>query len=117
MKTIVSALLLSAWAHAAYACPTLESAEPRVGSVASGEVSRVALHFSGAIIPASSTLSVSRMPSQKVSIGQALADSKDDRSIAIAVAAPLAPGQYKVEWRVLCECGSFVPGSYKFTVR
>lgn len=106
-------LILSFAAQAASACAMLDHADPRVGSVTDSSISRVSLTFTGKIFPEKSTLEVRDEAGEIMSTGK---PSGSDTVLAVAV-KPLHPGKYKVRWNTFCDCGSFAPGSYPFTVK
>jgi methionine-rich copper-binding protein CopC len=112
-------LLVAAYAAAAtpaYACAVLEKADPKVGSEIKGRVTEVTLTFTGHIIADKSTLEVKDVAGNAVNIGHPYGPaSQDNKTVSIKLKS-LPSGTYKVSWSVLCDCDSFTPGDYTFTV-
>jgi len=109
-------LVMMALSGHAYGCGFLESGDPKVGSMVDGSVSRVALTFSEKVYPAASEILVTNVEGGRMNVGKAFGVSGNDALVVTSVKT-LPPGKYKVSWKVLCDCGSLMPGSYKFTVR
>lgn len=99
----------------ACACPILEKAYPRVGSVVEKSPGYVALTFSSTVFPESSTVDVTDAKGNKVSTGKPYGKGGDNA--VFSKIQPLSPGKYTVSWNVFCDCGSLTPGTYKFTVK
>jgi methionine-rich copper-binding protein CopC len=104
------------YAGVAAACPVLEHADPKVGSVVAQAPDQVTITFSSTIYPDKSTLEVADAGGATVSIGKAYGTPGSDTVITTKLRPSLPPGKYTVRWNVLCDCGSLTPGDYKFTV-
>ncbi len=103
-------------ARVACACPVLDHADPKVGSVVTSAPDHVTVTFSSTIYPEKSTLRVNDMKGMQVSEGEAYGETGSDTVISTKLKPSLPPGKYKVSWNVLCDCGSLTPGDYKFTI-
>ena len=101
-----------AWAHA-----HLEGAEPAAKATVAAAPKELKLTFSEGIEPRFSVVKVTG-PDGKVVPVAALATAPGDSKIALVeLKAPLKPGIYKVEWRVVSEDSHKTHGTYGFTVK
>jgi methionine-rich copper-binding protein CopC len=115
-KILVFSLITMVLSVEAAACGMVQAADPKVGSLVTTDIKRVSLQFSEKVYPEKSTIDVLDMAGNKVNKGLVFGDKKDDSRISTYV-TNLVPGKYKVSWNVFCECGSLMPGSYKFIVQ
>lgn len=117
MKLVAIAAIVAALAlpGAALAHAFLDRATPAVGSTVHGSPAEVALRFSEPLEPAFSTIRVFDAGGKQV-------DRKDKRldaeaATTIKVSLPrLAPGTYRVVWRVLSVDGHVTKGDHTFDV-
>jgi len=107
---IAATLLLAA--PAAYAHATLDHAEPRVGNTVTSAPREVKLWFTQKLEQAFSTIEVTDSSGQRVDSGKARVNGNE---IAVPVRA-LAPGTYRVNWRVLSVDTHSTDGNFTFTV-
>ncbi len=109
----LTALLLGtgvAWSHA-----FLERAEPRVGSTVKSAPSQVRAWFTQELEPAFSTLEVVNEKGERVDRGPARIDASS-RALLQVPLKPLAPGNYRVKWRVLSVDTHVTEGDFTFRV-
>ena len=109
----LTALLLgagAAWGHA-----FLERAQPRVGSTVKSPPSQVRVWFTEAIEPAFSTLEVVNQSGDRVDLGPARVDAVRPAVLQVPL-KPLAPGTYRVRWRVLSVDTHVTEGDFTFRV-
>ena len=109
----LTALLLGtgvAWSHA-----FLERAQPRVGSTVKAAPSQVRVWFSEALEPAFSTLEVVNQSGDRVDRGPARVDAATPAVLQVPL-KPLAPGTYRVKWRVLSVDTHVTEGDFTFRV-
>ena len=109
----LAALLLGAgvaWGHA-----FLERAEPRVGSTVKSPPSQVRVWFTEALEPAFSTLEVLNQFGERVDLGPARVDAASPALLRVPL-KPLAPGTYRVKWRVLSVDTHVTEGDFTFRV-
>ena len=109
----LTALLLGAgvaWSHA-----FLERAEPRVGSTVKAAPSQVRVWFTEALEPAFSTLEVVNQFGERVDRGPARVDAASPALLQVPL-KPLAPGTYRVKWRVLSVDTHVTEGDFTFRV-
>ena len=109
----LAALLLGAgvaWSHA-----FLERAEPRVGSTVKSPPSQVRAWFSQDLEPAFSTLEVVNERGERVNRGPAQFDAASPAMLQVPL-KPLAPGTYRVKWRVLSVDTHITEGDFTFRV-
>jgi methionine-rich copper-binding protein CopC len=107
------ALLLGAgvaWGHA-----FLERAEPRVGSTVKSPPSQVRAWFTEPLEPAFSTMEVVNQSGDRVDRGPAHVDAAS-RTLLLVPLKPLAPGTYRVKWRVLSVDTHVTEGDFTFRV-
>jgi len=110
------AALLALGPETALAHAFPERAEPRVGSVIRTTPARVAIWFDGDLEPAFSTLSVVDAGGRRVDKGDGAVAPANHRLLQASL-PPLAPGTYKVTWRVLAVDGHRTEGDFTFTLR
>jgi methionine-rich copper-binding protein CopC len=113
VKKLFLALAFCALSAPAFSCAMLDHADPKVGSVITRAPDHVTLTFSDKIYPEKSTLSVMNANDETVSMGNAYGSQ---RVLSVKV-KPLTPGIYKVHWNTYCDCKSYMPGNYKFTLQ
>ncbi|MDO8477468.1 MAG: copper resistance protein CopC [Candidatus Rokubacteria bacterium] len=109
----LTALLLGAgvaWGHA-----FLERADPRVGSTVKAAPSQVRVWFTEALEPAFSTLEVVNQSGDRVDRGPARVDAASPVLLQVSL-KPLAPGTYRVKWRVLSVDTHVTEGDFTFRV-
>jgi methionine-rich copper-binding protein CopC len=109
----VTALLVGAgvaWGHA-----FLERAEPRVGSTVKAAPSQVRVWFTEALEPAFSTLEVVNQSGERVERGPVRVDAASPAMLQVPL-KPLAPGTYRVKWRVLSVDTHVTEGDFTFRV-
>jgi copper resistance protein C len=110
---LAGALLLgagAAWGHA-----FLDRAEPRVGSTVKSPPSLVRAWFTQELEPAFSTLEVVNNKGERVDSGPAQVAAAT-RTLLQVPLKPLAPGTYRVKWRVLSIDTHVTEGDFTFTV-
>jgi len=123
LRVVFSALILvlfsapGAWAHA-----RLLRAEPKSGVEVAKAPNQVELWFNELLEEGFNTVTVfpvADLATEKKSNfvkGKPVVDPRDHTHLIIQL-APLRPGEYIVEWRVLSRDGHSAPGRSKFTVR
>jgi methionine-rich copper-binding protein CopC len=110
---VLTALLLGAgvaWSHA-----FLERAEPRVGSTVKLPPSQVRAWFTEPLEPAFSRLEVVNQSGDRVDRGPAQVDAASPYMLQVPL-KPLAPGTYRVRWRVLSVDTHVTEGDFTFRV-
>lgn len=117
METFVRAALLSALAFpsAALAHAFLDRAVPAVGSTVHGPPAEVRLQFTQPLEPAFSTVRVFDSTGTQVDRMDKQLDRNDASLLKVSL-PPLAPGVYRVIWRVLSVDTHVTEGDYKFEV-
>jgi methionine-rich copper-binding protein CopC len=108
----LAALVLSpgAVAHA-----FLDHAAPAVGSTVHGPPAEVRLWFTQELEPAFSTLRVFDASGKQVDRQDRQVDSGDRALLRVSL-PPLAPGTYRVVWRVLSTDAHVTEGDYSFEI-
>ena len=109
----VLAVLLSAAGATAHAF--LDHADPRVGSTVKNPPAQVRLWFTQSLEPAFSGAQVLNDAEQRVDKADSQVDSSDRTLLRISL-PPLAPGTYKVIWRVLSVDSHVTEGDFTFRV-
>jgi methionine-rich copper-binding protein CopC len=115
--------LLVAWAVAwvaSAASPAaghafLDHAIPAVGSTIHGPPPRVELWFTTELEPAFSTVRVIDQGNHRQDKGDATVDPRDHKLMQVTLPT-LAPGRYRVEWRVLSVDTHVTTGDFTFVV-
>jgi copper transport protein len=98
-----------AWAHA-----TLVRAEPAVASKVSTSPTRIRLEFSEELEPSLGRISLVGADGKVITLKVA-GDPRNVNALIAPLQSPLAPGAYRVKWRVVSADGHPVSGSYVFT--
>jgi methionine-rich copper-binding protein CopC len=106
-------MLAAASAPLALAHAFFDHASPPVGSTVDRAPDRVTLHFSQDLEPAFSSVQVFDATGHEVDRNDTKADGP---SLAVSVPA-LAPGRYRVKWRVLSTDTHVTEGDFAFEVR
>jgi copper resistance protein C len=111
--TIVAFLFTatSAWAHA-----FLDHAEPAVGSTVDTPITEIKIWYTEKLEGAFSQIQVMDHHGKPVTQNRATVDSSDPSLLRLAVPA-LAPGEYKVSWKVMSVDTHMTVGNFSFTVR
>ena len=118
MRTFLRAVaLLTALAlpAAALAHAFLDRAVPAVGSKVHGQPAEVRLRFSQPLEPAFCTVRVLNAGGKQVDRKDKRLDPADASVLRVSL-PPLAPGVYRVRWRVLSADTHVTEGDYSFEV-
>lgn len=99
----------------AFAHAMLLRAEPAVGAKNVEPPARILLVFSEGVEPLLSEIVLTRDDGAAVMLGAPHSDGSKDR-LAAAVETALAPGRYRVSWRVVSVDGHKTEGDFSFTV-
>jgi hypothetical protein len=105
----------STLAQSAHAHAFLDHASPAVGSTVHATPAQVKLWFTQELEPAFSTLQVSDASGKRVDNGDAQLDPADATQLEVSVPT-LAPGRYRVTWRVLSVDTHVTEGDFSFDV-
>src|SRR3954451_25419952 len=108
---VLSLLDVSAEAHA-----FLSQAVPPVGGTVSAAPREVRLIFSEGIEPAFSRIELATTDGWPIGTGPAMVDPRDNTQLVLAL-PPLAPGRYRVKWRVVSIDTHPTEGDYTFEIR
>ena len=111
----VSLLALIALPATAHAHATLDHASPAVGGTVAAVPSAVSLTFTQDVEPALSTIRVETISGARVDQGRAQAEPGSRNVLRVGL-KPLAPGRYKVIWKVLSVDTHKTEGSFTFAV-
>lgn len=120
MRLTISFLLAIAWlapVNSAAAHAFLEQASPRVGSAVETSPSELRLRFSEAVEPTFSRITLATKDGAAIVIGKAALDPNDERTLVAAVPGTLAPGVYRVNWRVVSRDTHTTTGDFLFEVK
>lgn len=101
----------SAWGQA-----FIDHAEPGAGSAVDTRPTEIRIWFTGNLEPTFSQIELSDRHGKPVTQNRATVDS-DDTSLLKLDIPPLAPGAYKVTWRVRSVDTHITVGNFSFTVR
>ena len=111
---ISAATVVVATAPPAFAHAVLVRANPARDTTVA-PIQRVQLEFSAHIETRFSTVQVVSASGQTV-VGESAVGS-GNRTLTATLTRPLAPGAYRVEWRIVSADGHRMQGDYGFTVR
>ena len=114
------AALIVAWLFAtipsraeAHAFPV--RSDPRVGWTVSQPPSKVIIWFDGELEPAFSTIEVHNSAKQRMDKGNSRVNSSDPSVLEVDLPV-LAPGIYRVYWKVLSKDTHITEGDFFFTI-
>ena len=93
----------------------LDHATPAVGSTVHGPPAQLKVWFTQSLEPAFSTVRVSNGSGKQVDNGDARLDPADPKLLLVTL-PKLAPGTYKVTWRVLSVDTHVTEGDFTFDV-
>lgn len=93
----------------------LDRADPRVGSTVRTPPAQVKLWFTESLEPAFSSIQVVNEAGQRIDKGDTSVDPSVPNVLRISL-PPLAPGTYKVIWRVLSVDSHVTEGDFTFRV-
>ena len=114
---MVTLIMGSIVATAAFAHPKLVKSDPAADAVVSVSLKELRLSFNEELVPKFSSADVKDQKGQKVKTGTAAADPTDKKQLVVPLSKPLAAGSYKVEWHAVGADTHRVQGSYSFTVK
>jgi copper resistance protein C len=117
MKRVLQVMCAAACAASslAVAHAFLDHTAPIVGSTVRAPPAQVRLWFTQELEPAFSTVRVVDRSNQRVDRGDAKVDPADARILQVSVPT-LAPGRYRVVWRVLSVDTHVTEGDFTFDV-
>lgn len=110
------AFLLIAVGGTAFGHAFLDHAAPAVGSALRAPPAQVRLWFTQRLEPAFSTLRVEDTSGKQVDKGDTQVDGTDATLLEVSLPR-LAPGTYRVHWRVLSVDTHVTEGDFTFAVR
>jgi len=110
---VCAAAWLAGIAPAALAHAFLDHSTPAVGSTVHASPAQVELWFTEQLEPAFSTIRVLDQANQRRDKGDAKVDPRDATALQVSL-PPLAPGRYRVEWRVLSVDTHVTEGDFTF---
>lgn len=89
--------------------------DPRVGWTIASAPSKVTIWFDGELEPAFSTIAVYNSAKQQVDKGNSRVSGTDASVLEVDLPA-LAPGTYRVYWKVLAKDTHVTEGDFTFTI-
>lgn len=113
MGLLLAVLLWGAAGAGAHAF--LDHADPRVGSTVKNPPAQVRLWFTQSLEPAFSAVQVLNEAGQRADKADSQVDSSNRALLRVSL-PPLAPGTYKVIWRVLSVDTHVTEGDFTFRV-
>ena len=112
---IAACAVLVLWDATAFAHPRLVRATPAVDGTVRTAPSDVTLRFNEKLEPAFSSVVIRDSTGKQVDKGDVQLDKADRRIMRVSL-PPLAPGVYKVEWRVVAADTHKVEGDFTFRI-
>lgn len=102
----------------AFAQPVMAHAElvSSVPPAVEAEVTELRLTFSERIELALSDVTVTAADGTEIATGDIGLDPADEAAVVVPLEAPLAPGEYTVDWTVVSGDGHKVEGNYKINI-
>jgi methionine-rich copper-binding protein CopC len=114
-RLVVAACVIALGSGAAAAHGVLDRTDPRAGGSVKSAPSQVRLWFTGALEPAYSRVQVLDAAGQRADLGDGGVDGANHALLRVSV-PPLAPGAYRVVWRVLSVDSHVTEGQFSFRV-
>lgn len=114
LRLVLSLLALAVGTAAAYAHAHLDHASPLVGSVVSAAPNEVRIWFTQALEPRFTSAQLRSSAGAVVATGGV--DQADPKQVVIPVHG-LAPGKYKVYWKILSVDSHRTEGNFGFEVK
>jgi methionine-rich copper-binding protein CopC len=114
-RIVVSMAALLGMATGADAHAFLDHARPAVGSSVAAAPAELQLWFTQALEPAFSTVQVVGPSGARVDQGPSRVGVDDPTRLSVGL-QPLAPGRYRVIWRVVSVDSHVTNGDFSFTV-
>jgi methionine-rich copper-binding protein CopC len=115
-RWLASAALLLGVAHGAAAHAFLDHARPAVGAALAAAPDSVQLWFTQPLEPAFSTVQVVGPSGERVDQGPPAISGDDAARMSVALRPGLAPGRYRVIWRVLSVDSHVTNGDFSFSI-
>jgi len=115
LAALLTLTLLTAWPGFAAAHAVLERAQPADGAAVAAPAA-VQLWFSRAVEPSFSSVRVVDKQGKDVNTAKSAVNSTDGKLVEVRLPT-LAPGSYKVIWRIVALDGHKAKGEYSFTVK
>ncbi|EOZ4669501.1 CopC domain-containing protein YobA [Cronobacter sakazakii] len=100
------------WAHA-----HLKAQQPAANAMVDASPEALTLTFSEGIQPAFSGVTLTGPNGKKMATGAVKRAPNDDKQLVAPLVAPLASGEYQVQWHVVSVDGHKTKGSYRFSVK
>jgi copper resistance protein C len=114
-RVVAAASLLVLGAATAGAHGVLDRTDPRAGGRVKSAPSQVRLWFTGALEPAYSRVQVLDAAGHRADLGDGGVDDANRALLRVSV-PPLAPGAYRVVYRVLSVDSHVTEGQFSFSV-
>ncbi|ELY4093902.1 CopC domain-containing protein YobA [Cronobacter sakazakii] len=100
------------WAHA-----HLKAQQPAANATVDASPEALTLTFSEGIEPAFSGVTLTGPNGKKMATSAVKRAPNDDKQLVAPLVAPLASGEYQVQWHVVSVDGHKTKGSYRFSVK
>ncbi|EPE3188285.1 CopC domain-containing protein YobA [Cronobacter sakazakii] len=100
------------WAHA-----HLKAQQPVANATVDASPEALTLTFSEGIEPAFSGVTLTGPNGKKMATSAVKRAPNDDKQLVAPLVAPLASGEYQVQWHVVSVDGHKTKGSYRFSVK
>ncbi len=113
---IPALLILALSAPAAWAHAVLEQATPRVGSTVATGPTTLTLTFSEPVVLAVSRMSLTDAAGKPLPLGPLAWAAGDRKRLTAPIPTRLAPGLYRVSWRVVSADTHVTQGRFEFRV-
>ena len=112
---VIASVLSLVGVGAVYAHTHLDRASPAAGATVASVPGEVVLHFTEKLEPKFSAIVVRDAGGLRVDKGDSSVDKTDQALLRVSLQS-LAPGRYKVEWRVISVDTHSSKGDYTFRV-
>ncbi|MCE9523254.1 MAG: copper homeostasis periplasmic binding protein CopC [Alphaproteobacteria bacterium] len=109
--------VFATFASVAQAHSHLQAAEPAVDAVVQASPPALKLTFSMKLVAKFSGVKLLDSKGNEVPLGAAPTDPANNKILIVPVPAPLAAGEYTVDWHVVAVDTHRMKGTYKFTIK
>ena len=105
------------FAATAQAHSHLKASEPAEGATVAASPATLKLTFSMPLVAKFSGVTLTDAAGKQVDLGTPATDPADNKILLVPVPAPLAAGEYTVDWHVVAVDTHRMKGTYKFTIK
>jgi methionine-rich copper-binding protein CopC len=95
----------------------LKASDPAAEATVPASPPTLKLTFSTPLVAKFSGVKLTDADGKEIALGEATTDPADNKILLVPVPAPLAPGEYTLDWHAVAVDTHRMKGSYKFTIK